>query len=82
MFKRKKDDIVNHPECDHHWVHNAGEQFRWDIAGTRKGYKGDSLRIAFIYTCTMCGESFWSGRREFDIPHYRVKEGRKKRNVR
>ena len=53
MFKRKKYDIVNHPECDHHWVHNAGEQFRWDIAGERKGYKGESCNTSRAFTVTV-----------------------------
>lgn len=75
LFKKKKFDIVNHPECDHNWVHNAGEQFRWDKAGIKEGYKGDSARVAYMYTCTQCGETYWSSRKDQDIPHYRVKEG-------
>lgn len=80
-FKKKKDfDLSGHPECTHNWIHNAGEQCKWDdwsfkdsINGIkREDYIKDSDNIVNIYTCTMCGASFWSSEKVFDIPHYRV----------
>lgn len=73
----KQFDYVNHPECSHNWVHNAGMQCEWDrksigIESVMK-YDCDSNNIAYMYTCTMCGETFWSSNKVFDIPHYRVK---------
>lgn len=66
-FKKEKFDYVSHPECDHHWVHNAGGQCKWSI-------DGDSNELVYFYICTRCGGEFWSQRKEFDIPYYRVKE--------
>ena len=80
--KLKQFDIVNHPECFHNWVHNAGEQCKWDtwdfsdfMSGIKsEDYRKDSRRVAYIYTCTMCGESYWSSCKNQNIPHYRVRE--------
>lgn len=77
MCIRKEKEI-----CFHHWVHNAGKQCEWDcwdfkdsLHKTRpEDYRKDSIRMCYFYICTMCGEEFWSQRKEFDIPHYRVKE--------
>lgn len=83
MIKRMKHlDPVGHPECEHNWIHNAGEQCDWDswsfsdsIKGVKpQDYVKDSDNVAYIYTCTQCGESFWSSTKVFDIPHYRVRE--------
>ena len=73
-MRRKEFDLVDHPECDHHWVHNAGEQCEWDRKGIIGNRKADSRRIVYFYICTRCGGEFWSQRKEFDIPYYRVKE--------
>lgn len=79
-FKKAKFDLVGHPECDHHFVHNAGKQCEWDRAHYfNSNYaKGDSKRIAYMYICTRCGGEFWSSDKALDIPHYRVKDIRKK----
>lgn len=82
LKKKEEFDYFHHPECSHNIIHNAGEQCRWDtwsmedsIKGTKpEDYLKDSDRIVNIYTCTMCGQGFWSSDKCFDIPHYRVKE--------
>ncbi len=69
-MKTKEFDLGNHPECDHHWVHNAREQYRWSI-------NGDSKEMVYFYICTRCGGEFWSQRKEFKIPYYRVRRSNK-----
>lgn len=69
----KQFDLGSHPECSHNWIHNARMQCEWDI----NNIPGDSIHIANIYICTMCGGEFWSQIKEFNIPHYRVKEVRR-----
>ena len=69
-FKKEKFDLVNHPECDHHFVHNAGKQCEWDL---ESGGTGDSRHLAYMYICTRCGGEFWSSNKALDIPHYVVK---------
>ena len=73
----KNIDIVNHPECSHNWVHNAGKQCEWDRAGNINYTNADSRNIAYMYICTMCGGEFWSSNKCLEIPHYRVKEMKK-----
>lgn len=71
----KQFDLGGHPECSHHWVHNAGKQCEWDRE-SKFPYENpiaDSNNIAYMYICTMCGGEFWSTAKCFDIPHYRVK---------
>lgn len=74
----KKFDYVNHPECSHNWVHNAGMQCEWDEPSfgeviASKKHRKDSNNVAYMYICTMCGGTFWSSEKMFDIPHYRVR---------
>lgn len=70
----KKFDLGGHPECSHNWVHFARKQCEWDKSSINKQYKADSVHIAYMYLCTMCGGEFWSSDKCFNIPHYRVKE--------
>ena len=80
-FFKSKFDVVNHPECSHNWVHNAGKQCEWDCWDFEASWKGikpeqyrkDSNRIVNMYICTMCGGEYWSSEKRPDIPHYRVR---------
>lgn len=75
--------MLNEKEtCCHNWVHYARKQCKWDewgfgdsINGIKpENYIKDSNNMVYMYICTMCGEEFWSQKKEFDIPYYRVKE--------
>lgn len=79
-IKKKKFDLVRHPECSHNWIHYAGKQCEWDNGTYWDKKKNkvvkrqkDSNNVAYIYICTMCQGEFWSYSKMFDIPHYRVK---------
>lgn len=73
----KQFDIAGHSECCHNWIHNAGKQCEWDKSSINPQYKADSIHIAYMYICTMCGGEFWSSDKCLNIPHYRVKEATK-----
>lgn len=75
MFRKKKFDLVGHPECSHNWIHYAGKQCEWDRKSKfiEENPIPDSNNIAYMYICTMCKGEFWSSEKMFDIPHYRVK---------
>ena len=79
---KKKFDYVGHPECSHNWIHNAGKQCELDSPSMKEVINGklrrkDSKNICYFYICTMCGGEFWSSKKMFNIPHYRVRESRK-----
>lgn len=77
-MKDKEFDYVGHPECSHNWIHNAGEQCKWDTPSFEevrqgKNHRKDSENVVYMYICTMCGGEFWSSEKMFNIPHYRVR---------
>lgn len=81
----KQNDIVGHPECSHNWVHDVRKQLEWDTWSFIDSYQGikpedyikDSEHICPIYTCTMCGGSYWSSDPRNDVEYYRLVEVKK-----
>lgn len=84
MCRKERFDLVGHPECSHHWVHNAGEQCEWDRQSKfiEENPRANSNNICYMYVCTRCGGKFWSSNKAFDdIPHYRVRDSKKGRII-